>query len=100
MGKHLFVVALISLFMLLWIDVFKRWYGRFLARRGMSLKNINTMMRIFWVILAMIFWYTLLHRGMPTEFSITHFAFTLFVYAFYNLIASFFRRSAASTTED
>jgi hypothetical protein len=93
MGKHLFVVTLISLFMLLWIDVFKSWYTKFLAQRGISSKSINTLMRILWVILTMVFWYTLLHRGMPEEFSITHFSFALFVFSFYNLFRSFFRKA-------
>ena len=100
MGKHLFVVTLISLFMLLWIDVFRRWYVKFLAQRSISAKNINTMMRIFWVMLTLVFWYTLLHRGMPDEFSITHFAYALFVFAFYNLATSFFKKPVVRNLDD
>ncbi len=100
MGKHLFVVALISLFMFLWIDVFKKWYVAFLQRRSMPARSITTMMRILWVILTLIFWYTLLHRGMPKEFSITHFAFALFVYSLYNLLVSFLHKTDAKNQSD
>ncbi len=89
MGDHLFVVTLVTLFMMFWIDVFRNWYRRFLSKRGMSERNIRNMMRIQWVILAIIFWYTLLHRGMPPEFNITHFSFALFVFSLYGLIKLF-----------
>ena len=78
--------------MLLWIDVFRRWYGKFLTSRGLSEQSINNMMRIFWVLLTLVFWYTLLHRGMPDEFSITHFAYALFIFSFYRLLKAFFVR--------
>jgi len=94
MGTHLFVVSLLTLFMFIWIDVFRRWYFLFLRRRGMSVKSSNAMLRIFWVLLTMVFWYTLLYRGMPEEFTITHFAYALFVFSFYGLIRSFFRKSS------
>lgn len=96
MGKHLFVVSFLTLFMFIWIDVFKRWYLFFLRKRGVSARNRNAMVRIFWVILTTVFWYTLLQRGMPKEFTITHFAFALFVFSFYCLGRSFFRKSTSS----
>jgi len=96
MGKHLFVVSFLTLFMFIWIDVFRRWYFLFLRRRGMSVRSSNTMMRIFWVLLTMVFWYTLLQRGMPKEFSITHFAFALYIFSFYGMLRSFFRKNTPS----
>ena len=92
MGEHLFVVTLVTLFMLFWIDVFRSWYTRFLEKRGMSARNIRNMLRIQWAVLALIFWYTLLHRGMPEELSITHFAFSLFVFSLYGLLRSTFSK--------
>ncbi len=93
MGEHLFVVSALTLFMFFWIDVFRKWYARFLMRRGMSRRNVNSMMRILWIILAILFWYTLLHRGMPAEFNITHFSYTLFIFSLYGFLREiFFRR--------
>lgn len=88
MGQHLFVVTLISLFMFFWIDVFQSWYVKFLSKRGMSSKRIAAMIRILWAILTLVFWYTLLHRGMPAEFTITHFSYTLFIFSLYGLLRS------------
>jgi len=92
MGEHLFIVTLITLFMFFWIDIFRSWYIKFLTRRGVSEKIIINLMRILWLILTAVFWYTLLHRGMPKEFGITHFSYTLFIFSLYGLLQAFLRR--------
>lgn len=92
MGKHLFVVTAMSLFMLFWIEIFQTWYKKFLSKRGMSPDRIRSMLRILWVILTLVFWYTLLHRGMPVEFTITHFSYTLFIFSLYGLLRTFYKR--------
>ena len=91
-GDNLFIVTVLTLFMFFWIDIFRPWYIKFLTKRGLSEKSISTMMRILWVILTIIFWYTLLHRGMPDEFTITHFTYALFIFSLYGLIKSFLVR--------
>jgi hypothetical protein len=92
MGKYFLIVTLLILFLLAWMDVFLKWYPRFLERRGASAELKLTLQRIFWLVMAILFWHTLLQRGMPEEFSITHFAYTLFVVSIYGVIKSFFNR--------
>ncbi len=96
MGEHLLIVSAITLFMFFWIDIFRKWYARFLLQRGMSPAAVNSMMRILWIILAIVFWYTLLYRGMPAEFNITHFSFTLFIFSLYGLLRGFIFRNKNS----
>ncbi len=96
MGEYLFVVTALTLFMFFWIDVFRSWYVKFLSRRGTSAKSIRILMLIFWVTLTLVFWYTLLHRGMPKEFTIGHFAFALFIFSMYGLIRTIFKRNKSS----
>jgi len=93
-GDHLFVVTAITLFMFFWINLFRKWYGGFLRKRGLSESSITNLMRIFWVIMTTIFWYTLLHRGMPSEFTITHFAYALFIFSLFGLIRAFWPRKS------
>lgn len=90
MGEHLLIVTVMTLFMFFWIEIFQTWYKKFLSKRGMSEKRVRSMLRILWVILALVFWYTLLHRGMPTEFTITHFSYTLFIFSLYGLLRSLY----------
>ncbi|MBN1466251.1 hypothetical protein JXA02_10840 [candidate division KSB1 bacterium] len=89
MGEHLFSVTLITLFMFFWIDIFRSWYVKFLTRRRVAKKTIDNLMRILWSILALVFWYTLMHRGMPEEFDITHFSYALFIFSLYGLLRAF-----------
>jgi hypothetical protein len=91
-GDYLFVVTALTLFMFFWIDIFRSWYVKFLTRRGVSATTIRTMMLILWVTLTLVFWYTLLHRGMPEEFTIGHFAFALFIFSIYSLFRTVFKR--------
>jgi len=91
-GEHLFTVLLLTLFMFFWLDVFWNWYEKFLARFGFTLPLIKLFKRIFWLLMTIIFWFTLLHRGFPKEFTITHFAFALFILCLYNAIKSFFKK--------
>lgn len=96
MGDYLFVVAALTLFMFFWIDLFQSWYSKFLTRRGLAPQTIRTLMLIFWVVLTLVFWYTLLHRGMPDEFTIGHFAYALFIYALFHLLKAVFKRNHPS----
>ena len=89
MGDHLFIVTLVTLFMFFWIDIFRSWYIKFLTGRGVSEKIIKNLMRILWLILTSVFWYTLLYRGMPEEFTITHFSYALFIFSLYGMIKAF-----------
>jgi len=41
-----------------------------------------------WVLLALLFWYSLLSAGMPTRFGTPFFLFVLFIYSLRGLIAA------------
>jgi hypothetical protein len=71
------------------IDYFVKWYRKFLAKRNISKEVTLQLLKIFYALLAIIFWYALVRRGMPKEFTITHFAFTLFVYSAFRLLVAF-----------
>lgn len=95
MGEYLFIVTALTLFMFFWIDIFQSWYIKFLTRQGLSAKKIRTMMLILWVVLTIVFWYTLLHRGMPAEFTIGHFAFALFIFSLFGLLKTISKRNSS-----
>ncbi len=96
MGEYIFVVTILTLFMFFWIEIFRSWYIKFLTQRGVTPETIRAMLLILWVILAIVFWFTLLHRGMPTEFTIGHFAFALFIFSLFNLVRTLVSRKKSS----
>jgi hypothetical protein len=87
LGEKLLVVSILTLVWLALIEWFSRWYALFLRPRVNTIVR-STLMKIFWALLTIIFWVTLIRRGLPSEFDITHFSFALFVYSLYRLIRS------------
>ena len=93
MPAKILPTILFTLFMLGAVDLFIDWYKLFLERRGIS-ENINLLIRrATLVILAFLFWRSMVDR-IHLEFSSTHFLFALFTFCFYRLIASFFKESS------
>jgi len=89
MGENIFSVTLITLLMFFWIDIFRNWYIKFLKKRGVPERALRLAIRALWIILTMLFWYTLLQRGLPEEFTFVHFAYPLFIFSLYGLLRSF-----------
>ena len=88
LGQNLFVVTFLSLIMFYMIDWFSRWYPTYLDRFYRSAIFKRNLLRIWWAILAALFWFALLRKSMPDEFSITHFSFALFIFSLYRLLKS------------
>ncbi|MCJ7813425.1 hypothetical protein MUP95_08960 [bacterium] len=94
MGARILSTTVFSLLMVGAIDIFSEWYRTFLQKRGVDQKLIIFLRRITFVILAFMFWRSLVSQQVSTEFSSTHFFFALFIYSCYRLIASFYQGRA------
>ncbi|MBN2001097.1 hypothetical protein JW935_26365 [candidate division KSB1 bacterium] len=93
MGEKLFTVVTLSLIVVFSIDWFLDWYDRFLDKRPVKPRVKNLFLNIFWVSLTLLFWHTLLNRDLPEKFTISHFAFALFIFSVHGLVQSFIKRS-------
>lgn len=92
MGTKILFITLFSLFMMGTIDIFSEWYRGFLEKREINPKIIILLQRLTFVILAFLFWRPMVSQKIMHNFSSTHFFFALFVYSFYRLISSFFKK--------
>lgn len=97
MGTRIFATILITLIMVGAVDIFQMWYTTFLRKRGLNDKLIILIKRVTFVILAFLFWRTLIGEPIKGEFAATHFYFALFIYCFYRLISSFYRSKPEDT---
>ena len=93
MGAKILTTLAVSLFMMAGVDIFIEWYGLFLERRGLNPHLIRLLKRTTLVILAFIFWRAIVARQVQSEFAPTHFFFALFIYCFYKLIVTFFKKN-------
>lgn len=91
MGAKILSTTFFSLLMVGAVDIFLEWYRTFLQKRGLNRKLILLLKRLTFVILAFLFWRSLIAQQETMEFASTHFFFTLFIYCFYRLISSFFK---------
>ncbi len=91
LGAKILTTTLFSLLMVGGVDIFSEWYRIFLQKRGVDPKLIRFLRRLTFVILAFLFWRSLISQEVLFEFSSTHFFFALFIYSCYRLIASFYR---------
>jgi len=91
MGEHILSISLLTLFMFFWLDVFWKWYNTFLLKIGFDHHVIRFAKRLFWTVMALIFWFTLINGELPEQFTLGHFAFALFIYSLYQTIRSFAR---------
>ncbi len=92
MGAKILSTTVFSLFMVGAVDIFLKWYNTFLQRRNVDAKLILLLQRTTVVILAFLFWRSLMAQQETGEFASTHFFFALFIYCFYRLIATFFKK--------
>ena len=91
MGAKILSTTLFSLLMVGAVDIFSEWYRQFLQKRGVDQKLIVFLRRLTFVILAFIFWRSLISEQVMIEFSSTNFFFALFIYSCYRLISSFYK---------
>ena len=97
MTAKILPTILFTLFMLGAVDLFVDWYELFLNRRGVSDRVNLLIRRATLVILAFLFWRSMVDR-IHLELSSTHFLFALFAFCFYRLIASFFKESSKKSS--
>lgn len=88
MGEKLLTATVASLALIGAVDWFDSWYNRFLSRRGISAVLRKRFRMVQWVVLALLFWYSLLSAGMPPRFGAPFFLFVLFIYSLRGLIAT------------
>ena len=88
MGEKLLTATVASLVLIGAVDWFDGWYRQFLTRRGVSPTLQKRLRMVQWVLLALLFWYSLLSVGMPTRFGTPFFLFVLFIYSLRGLIAA------------
>ena len=89
-GAKILSTTMFSVFLIGAVDIFTSWYRSFLKRRSVAPHLSQFLIRILFVMLAFIFWRALADEITAAEFQSTHFYFTLFIYCFYRLIASFY----------
>jgi len=92
LGTKILFITLFSIFMMGGIDIFSEWYRGFLQKREINPKIIILLQRLTFVILAFLFWRPMVSQEKMYNFSSTHFFFALFIYSFYRLISSFFKK--------
>ena len=97
MGAKILSTTMFSILMVGAVDIFIEWYRTFLIKRGVDPRLILLLRRITFVILAFLFWRSLIDQLEPKEFASTHFFFALFIYCFYRLISSFYKGKIESS---
>ena len=91
MGEYLLTTLVASVFMMCLIDVFTKWYRRFLKGRKINKQVCASIIQIMWVFTALILWNSLFRSFMPVEFDVSHVLFALFVYTLRGLVMSVFQ---------
>lgn len=96
MGLKILSATLGGLVLLVIVDLFVAWYGTYLRRRALPDRLVSMLKRLLWALLALLFWSSLLHSGLPETFSTSYFLFALFVYSLRGLVIAFLpqRRTA------
>lgn len=88
MGEYLFSTLFGTLLLLTGIDLFARWYRKFLVRRRLPASIRNAIEQIMWVLLAFLCWNTLYRKFLPAEFDASHLLFTIFIFSLRGLVVS------------
>lgn len=93
MGLKLMTTTLGSLILIFAMDFFIQWYRKFLDRFSLDAKTKLLINRIFWVVMALLFWRSLLYYGFPEQFGMPFLLFVLFIYSVRGLIIALFKKS-------
>ena len=92
MGVRILITLAFTLLMVGAVDIFLFWYKSFLQKRKLDPSLIKLLTRLTFIILAFLFWSAFVAQTETFELNITHFLFTLFIYCFYRLITTFFKK--------
>lgn len=92
MGVRILITLVFTLLMVGAVDIFLSWYKSFLQKRKIDPNLIKLLTRLTFIILAFLFWRAFVSQTETFDFNITHFLFALFIYCFYRLIATFFKK--------
>ena len=88
MGEYLFVTLLTTLLLFLAVELFVKWYRKFLVRRKLPAHIRGFILQAMWVLLALLSWNTLYRKFLPIEFDASHLLFALFIFSLRGLILS------------
>ena len=88
MGEKLLTATVASLVIIWAIDWFDGWYDRFLERRGLNPRLRKNFRMIQWVVLALLFWFSLVNAGLPPKFGSAFFLYVLFIYSLRGLLVT------------
>ena len=88
MGEYLFVTLFATLFLLVGIDIFAKWYRKFHMRRKLPAHIRKFIEQAMWVLLALLSWNALYRKFLPVEFDASHLLFALFIFALRGLVLS------------
>ena len=89
MGTQILMLVALTIIMMRVLNLFGEWYTFFLKRRRINVHLITLLNRLTIIILAYIFWGSLIARGGMAELNKSHFLFALFTFSIYKLIKSF-----------
>ena len=92
MGDYLFVTLFTTLFILLAVDLFAKWYQKFLIQHILPIHMRGFIIQAMWVLLALLSWNALYRKFLPIEFDVSHLLFALFIFSLRGLILSLFEQ--------
>ena len=85
---RLLIIVSLSLVMILLIEAFEHWYEKMLVKFDISKLVVRTSKKALFLILAIIFWETLVLNHYGPEISYSHFLFGVFLFSIYKGIKS------------
>jgi len=96
MGLRLLVVVIASLILMVLIDLFIGWYEGYLRYRFSNDRIILQIKRLFWIILALLFWMNLSARRLLPSISVSHLLFVVFIFCIYGFLTTFYKKRTQS----
>ena len=88
MGEYLFITLFSTLFLLVGVDIFVRWYRIFLVRRRLPGHIRRAIEQVMWVLLALLCCNLLYRKFLPDQFDTSHLLFALFIFSLRGLLVS------------
>ncbi|NOY77589.1 MAG: hypothetical protein GXO76_06945 [Calditrichaeota bacterium] len=92
MGLKLLVVVIASLILMVSIDLFIGWYEGYLRYRFSNDRIILQIKRLFWIILALLFWMNLSARRLLPSINVSHLLFVAFIFCIYGFLRTFYQK--------